>query len=575
MLVLWTLLLLLTSLELDAQSKDEVIAKSAQVRQYLQQPTSRMLVTETRWLENSGNIGIGYNSIAGSPVCYSGNCQMSGFRRPVFKLNFTKQAEGYCTNKLIPQNVDLNCLSSTQISATTESISTLSQLRESMRSGIEISGSIGILDNSFTYSHSTETRSMIDTIIEKSSTVYFTRASINQISLSAFEPLLELSDQFRYVIQEMPCCNESAELDQYIKEFIIGYFGLLYINELVLGGVAQQKIVVSEENRKNLQTNGFTVTNQAELKIAAANMFSASTKLAMSEEYDKTKLDTFKTYSQQSTITTLGGSTILQSIEEWSKTISSNPAIVKFAAAPIINLLTSRRFRDDSTILMKKALIDKVLQAYVASSLFCYNNCSQKGSCQPTGYFGFGQCRCDSGWTGIDCSINARAPIGLLGGVFPDHTCSRGYRYERKGLAWSCPNSCERKMIYICTLIDENTIVGLTGTLCGIAFGSLTIPCGNLNPYSEPCPSGYALYSWGGGGYSPNILYSCQKQNTTMDDLPGTLCGYYSNVDEGNAVTCNGYHPSRGKCPPGYTYRQATYGYSGYYQGIFNVCTKD
>lgn len=138
----------------------------------------------------------------------------------------------------------------------------------------------------------------------------------------------------------MPCCNESAELDQYIKELVIGYFGLLYINELLLGGIAQQKIVISEENRKNLQTNGFTVTNQAELKVAAANVFSASTKLAVTEQYDQTKLDIFKRYSQQSNIITLGGSTILQSTEEWSKTVSSNPTIIKFSAAPLINLLT-------------------------------------------------------------------------------------------------------------------------------------------------------------------------------------------------------------------------------------------
>ncbi|CAF4729344.1 unnamed protein product, partial [Rotaria sp. Silwood2] len=159
-----------------------------------------------------------------------------------------------------------------QITATTESISTLDELKESTKKGIEFSGSLSIFENSFSYSHSTQTRSMIDTIVQMNSTVYFTRATISQTRLSAFEPLLELSDQFRYVIDNMPCCKESSELDQYIQEFIIDYFGLVYVKDLILGGIAQQKIVISEENRKNLRENGFTTTDQAELKAAAASI---------------------------------------------------------------------------------------------------------------------------------------------------------------------------------------------------------------------------------------------------------------------------------------------------------------
>jgi hypothetical protein len=216
------------------------------------------------------------------------------------------------------------------VTAMTESISTLDQLKESIKKGIEFFVSASAFGNSFSYSHSTQTRSMIDKIIQMNSTVYFTQAIISQIRLSAFEPLLKLSDQFRDVIENMPCCNESNQLNRYIQKFIIDYFGLVYVKDLVLGGIVQQKIVISEENRKNLQENGFTTTNQAELKVAAASVFSASTKLTTTEEFDQIKLNTFRKFSQQSNIITLGGATTMQSIEEWSKTVSSNPTIIKF-----------------------------------------------------------------------------------------------------------------------------------------------------------------------------------------------------------------------------------------------------
>ncbi|CAF2929687.1 unnamed protein product [Rotaria sp. Silwood2] len=113
------------------------------------------------------------------------------------------------------------------------------------------------------------------------------------------------------------------------------------------------------------------------------------------------------------------------------------------------------------------------------------------------------------------------------------------------------------KYFQVCSLTDENATVGSIGTFCGIIFSSWNILCDNLNPYSEPCPSGYSKYSWNTGVYDIT-LFTCQKDNTSSNDRPGTLCGFYSNQDEGNQVPCNGYYPGRGKCPRGYTLREET-----------------
>ncbi|CAF4551747.1 unnamed protein product [Rotaria socialis] len=368
------LIVVLASYQLDAQSRNEIDAAMLKVKRYLLLSPRLVDSDDTQWLPNSGKIGVGYDLVKGSPVCYTGQCQMEGFRQPVFKLDMTKRAEGSCTNKFIPKNVNLDCLPSTQITANTESITTLDQLMENTKRNIDFS-------------------------------------------------------------------------------FSMDGFGLL-------GGIAQQNIIVSEENQKNLRMNGFTTAHQTELKIAAASIFFASTKLSMTEQIDETRLNTFKKFSQQNSIITLSGGVSMQSIEEWSKTVSSNPTIIKFGIAPIIDLLTARHFPQDVKITSKRDLIRRVLEIYLTNQLFCYNNCSQHGLCVATKYFGFGQCLCNREWSGIDCSIAVGSgkvhtlistqPIGLklegiLGYVYgtKQRDACPLYRYWKSGQHFYTVDPCE------------------------------------------------------------------------------------------------------------------------------------
>ena len=62
---------------------------------------------------------------------------------------------------------------------------------------------------------------------------------------------MELSDNFRYVIDHMFCCEEDdADIEQYVTEFIFDYFGLAYVATILLGGVAQQNIFMNREDRE-------------------------------------------------------------------------------------------------------------------------------------------------------------------------------------------------------------------------------------------------------------------------------------------------------------------------------------
>lgn len=106
------LLVLLLCPQVHTQTNAEIDAAARDVHRYLNRPIARQSSSEEAALENSNKIGIGYNPVLGSPVCYTGECQMEGFARAIFKLNYSKRATGSCTNKMIPEHVDIDCFTS-------------------------------------------------------------------------------------------------------------------------------------------------------------------------------------------------------------------------------------------------------------------------------------------------------------------------------------------------------------------------------------------------------------------------------------------------------------------------------
>lgn len=64
------------------------------------------------WLPNSNKIGLSYDPFMGDPVCFTGTCQMTGFKLPLFKLEFTQPAIGSCVKQMIPKNVEVKQIQS-------------------------------------------------------------------------------------------------------------------------------------------------------------------------------------------------------------------------------------------------------------------------------------------------------------------------------------------------------------------------------------------------------------------------------------------------------------------------------
>ena len=406
----------------------------SRVHRYMSVQARTKARSDGETLPNSNKIGRGYNLLTGNPVCYTGTCQMEGFARPIFELNYNRKAQGTCTKTLIPESVDLDCLPSVEIQAGTEIISTLEQLQKSTMSGIQVSAGAKYQMASFSYSHSTQTSYMIDQLVKSNTEVIYTTAKVSVIRLSMFEPMMNLTSQFRYVIENLPCCNYTEdETRKYIFDFMFNYFGYAFVTDLMLGGIAQQNMYINKSEVKTIEQKGFSTSNEAKVE------FYASLGMKTQSSVNETRHNEFMRYVKKTYATTLGGDISIQTFADWSKTVKTDPIIIKFGVKLMFDLLTVKRFPNDPNIRIKKELIESALEKYIKNPIYCYSNCSHNGQCKPSGYFQFGECQCNDGWTGLDCSISKPRPVVLSGtlcglesavacdSLYPLNNCSNGW----------------------------------------------------------------------------------------------------------------------------------------------------
>ena len=257
-----------------------------------------------------------------------------------------------------------------------------------------------------------------------------------------FEPFINISDKFRYVIDQLPCCElDDAEIaEKYIHDYILEYFGYSYVSTLMLGGVALQNIFIDSSNASSLEQKGIDKKHEAQVEFFGK--FHVKDNNINDDEKHKIFMKSVKEFYS----TFLGGDPSLSSMEDWSKTVKNGPVIIKFGIKYIFDLLNKRRFPDDSQIDNKSKLIERVLNSYIASPTYCYGNCSGNGVCVDTGYFQFGTCKCKDGWSGIDCSVPITRPSVLAGtlcghqstvtcdGAYPNSFCPTNWQQTRNPL---------------------------------------------------------------------------------------------------------------------------------------------
>jgi hypothetical protein len=152
-----------------------------------------------------------------------------------------------------------------------------------------------------------------------------TTGVVTYYKLSMFEPRMELSDNFRYIIDQLRDVNLNEEdLDGFINDFI-DYFGITFVNEIQLGGLAAETLFKQTKEISAQQVDGQGSSHSANINffIKFDGNYSSS--------YNKTQHDQFMSTVEESSITKLGGDPSVQTLNEWIKTVPSNPAILHFA----------------------------------------------------------------------------------------------------------------------------------------------------------------------------------------------------------------------------------------------------
>jgi hypothetical protein len=335
---------------------------------------------------------------------------------PIFKPKYSVPSEKTHINKSISKNAKIDCLLSQNSNIEVQIINTLHDLKENTKKFIDFpttsTFNTKYVDASFSYAYSRGIHSAIDIIIKDNATILFTSINISSTHLSIVESTFELADDFRFVIENMPCCEFNETVEKYINEFIIGYFGYTYITKLQLGGIIQQTIIITGTNRLNLEQNGFNTSNETWLKSVAKEIFLIQTKLKQTKILN----NTYEKYFTKGNAKILGGKTSIRSLEDWCNSIPSNPIVVKIGISSISDLLTNQYFPVDSYIYQKATLIRSVVDRYLSNSVYCYDRCTDTihGTCVDSGYFQFGVCKCESGWTEFNCAIPVRMYFFLL-----------------------------------------------------------------------------------------------------------------------------------------------------------------
>lgn len=402
-----------------------------------------------------------------------------------------------------------------------------------------------------------------------------------------FEPKMELTDNFKYVIESMPCCEDNdLDIEEYVTGLIFDYYGFTYVTSILLGGIAQQHIIIKEGAKERLERKGVDVKHEASVGFNAGSISgSASTSVTDSQSTSNFQKFQQEIYSNHSH--TLGGDITLSTLTEWSKTIVNNPIVLELAVRDIFNLFTKHYFPNDPLIANKSKLIGKILEKYLADSIYCYKNCGGNGTrgiCEPTGYFQFGICKCKPGWTGPDCEtvIESRKILhGTLCGFdrsFMRVNCEGLRPWEKCPKGWAQYNWPTD--LTVC--FKDQTVTGdpVHGTLCGLSSHhgapynfNHHIRCGNVtNVLNSVCPSGYQKHSAdqliiGQVKLSKKGNAICTITNG-KEHLSGTLCGLQIQHTV-KGPSCDGYNPGLDRCPSGYASQYTAFNDLG-----FMTCVK-
>ena len=384
----------------------------------------------------------------------------------------------------------------------------------------------------------------------------------------------------------MPCCEEdNADIEEYVNDFVFNYFGFTYVTNILLGGVAQQHITITRKAKERLEQEGVNIKHEASVSFEIPE-YGGNINLGVTNSKQNSSYQKFSAEIQTIDTNKFGGDVSRNSSMEWAKSVPRNPVITQFTLQSIFRLLNQRYFPYDSLIMNKSKLIENLLDKQLTNSIFCYDQCGgngTRGTCEPTGYFGFGICKCKPGWTGPDCGT-AEPPKILHGTIcgfdrsFMQVNCNGQRPWVACPTGWTQYNW--RTDLTVCYKARTEAGHPVHGTVCGLLSRQVKpyafdhqFGCGTATDMQrDNCPPGYqyqeAALSSTSGKLMPNRINAMCTVTNTTEHSSGTLCGMQiqHTID---GPSCDGHNPGLDQCPTDYALKYTAFNDLG-----FMTCVK-
>ena len=136
-------------------------------------------------------------------------------------------------------------------------------------------------------------------------------------------------------------------------------------------------------------------------------------------------------------------------------------------------------------------------------------------------------------WSILVPAVVSDTPAGTLCGFQPsygratvcagkvpwDEGCPQGYTRDVSfGYIGTATYYASWQTVGICYKTQSTSSLGLQGTICGLKFSDLNVPC-NGHSVNVSCPNGYKSFD------VSTVFKYCQKTDPNVIDVLGTVCG--------------------------------------------------
>jgi len=337
-------------------------------------------------VKNLDFIGIGYNIFEGNPLDPSGKVD-GGFRFPVVALTYNLGRYTADGQYPLPDYVDVLMEPSTSFTSSFSMFNSEAQYKSQLDESVSIAASIG----GGAFGINVEARFSLSqdyqSVTEQTQSSHSTFAQVNgycNVYRSRLLPGYQLADEFLAAVESLTATDLTDNLQELAKETtyinFVKKYGTHFTKMVLMGGVASQRFTMTESSMMKFQSS--LIENNAEAGVSFSSKWvSASASVDLSQLLQSEGQSQMSQMSSSTTEWFMGGvpgvgsfseDGSTDSIKQWSITVASNPAPLKYELVDMLDL-----FEDDNLFLGEGSSLNPIALGIIQGNLnafYCVYN---------------------------------------------------------------------------------------------------------------------------------------------------------------------------------------------------------